>query len=82
MYLCKVAMDIVAKHVEPDENGVRIAGLDEMTYRKYLWSHRPITDFWRVGKGIAKRLEKYRMFTMGDVARMSVENEDLLYKKI
>ena len=81
MYLCKVAMDIVAKHVEPDENGVRIAGLDEMTYRKYLWSHRPITDFWRVGKGIAKRLEKYRMFTMGDVARMSVENEDLLYKE-
>lgn len=81
MYLCKVAMDIVAKHVEPDKNGVRIAGLDEKTYRKYLWTHKPITDFWRVGKGIAKRLEKYRMFTMGDVARMSVENEDLLYKE-
>ena len=80
LYLCKVAMDIVAKHVEPDKNGVRIAGLDEMTYRKLLWSHRPITDFWRVGKGYAKRLEKYRIFTMGDVARMSVENEDLLYK--
>ena len=80
LYLCKVAMDIVAKHVEPDKNGVRIAGLDEMTYRKLLWNHRPITDFWRVGKGYAKRLEKYRIFTMGDVARMSVENEDLLYK--
>ena len=80
LYLCKVAMDIVAKHVEPDKNGVRIAGLDEMAYRKYLWNHRPITDFWRVGKGYAKRLEKYRMYTMGDVARMSVENEDLLYK--
>lgn len=80
LYLCKVAMDIVAKHVEPDKNGVRIAGLDEMTYRKYLWNHRPITDFWRVGKGIATRLEKHRMFTMGDVARMSVENEELLYK--
>ena len=80
MYLCKVAMDIVAKHVEPDKNGVRIAGLDEMTYRKLLWSHRPITDFWRVGKGYAKRLEKHRIFTMGDVARTSVENEELLYK--
>lgn len=80
LYLAKVAMDIVAKHVEPNENGVRIAGLDEMTYRKLLWSHRPITDFWRVGKGYAKRLEKYRMFTMGDVAKTSVENEELLYK--
>ena len=80
LYLCKVAMDIVAKHVEPDKNGVRIAGLDEMTYRKYLWNHRPITDFWRVGKGYSKRLEKYRIFTMGDIARISIENEDLLYK--
>ena len=80
LYLAKVAMDIVAKHVEPNENGVRIAGLDEMTYRKLLWSHRPITDFWRVGKGYAKKLEKYRIFTMGDVAKMSVENEELLYK--
>ena len=80
LYLAKVAMDIVAKHVEPNENGVRIAGLDEMTYRKLLWSHRPITDFWRVGKGYAKRLEKYRIFTMGDVAKTSVENEELLYK--
>src|SRR5699024_1847475 len=55
LYLCKVAMDIVAKHITPDKNGVRIAGLDEMTYRKYLWSHRPLTDFWRVGKGISNK---------------------------
>lgn len=80
LYLCKLAMDIVAKHITPDKNGVRIAGLDEITYRKYLWSHRPITDFWRVGKGIAKKLEKNGMFTMGDVARTSVRNEELLYK--
>ena len=73
-------MDIVAKHVEPDKNGVRIACLDEMMYRKLLWNHRPITDFWRVGNGYAKRLEKYRIFTMGDVAKTSVENEELLYK--
>ena len=79
LYLCKVAMDIVAKHVKPDKNGVRIAGLDEMTYRKLLWDHRPITDFWRVGKGYAKRLEKYRIYTMGDVARISLQNEDFLY---
>lgn len=79
LYLCKVAMDIVAKHVKPDKNGVRIAGLDEMTYRKLLWDHRPITDFWRVGKGYAKKLEKYRIYTMGDVARISVQNEELLY---
>ncbi len=80
LYLCKIAMDIVAKHIEPDKNGVRIAGLDEMTYRKYLWSHKPITDFWRVGQGIAKKLEKHGMLTMGDVARASVKNEELLYK--
>ena len=80
MYLAKVAMDIVAKHMEPNENGVRIAWLDEMRYRKLLWSHRPITDFWRVGKGYAKKLEKNGMHTMGDVARMSIKNEDLLYK--
>ena len=80
LYLCKVAMDIVAKHTEPNENGVRIAGLDEITYRKLLWEHRPITDFWRVGKGYATRLEKNRIFTMGDVARMSINNEELLYK--
>lgn len=80
LYLCKIAMDIVAKHVNPDKNGVRIAGLDEMTYRKLLWSHRPLTDFWRVGKGYAKRLEEHGMYTMGDVAKMSVKNEELLYK--
>ena len=80
LYLCKVAMDIVAKHIKPDRNGVRIAELDEMSYRRLLWDHTPITDFWRVGKGYAKRLEKYGIYTMGDVARTSVENEDLLYK--
>ena len=80
LFLCKVAMDIVAKHIPADENGVRIAELDEMTYRKTLWSHQPLTDFWRVGKGYAKKLEEHGMFTMGDVARCSHENEDLLYK--
>lgn len=80
MYLSKVAMDIVAKHVDGDENGVRIGYLDEDSYKKLLWSHRPLTDFWRVGKGYAKKLEKYRMYTMGDVARCSINNEDLLYK--
>ncbi len=80
LYLCKVAMDIVAKHVKADKNGVRIAGLDEMTYRKLLWNHRPLTDFWRVGKGYSKKLEAHRIFTMGDIARVSLENEDFLYK--
>lgn len=80
LFLCKAAMDIVAKHVEPNSYGVRIAELDERSFREKLWNHKPITDFWRVGKGYAKRLEKYRMFTMGDVARCSVENEELLYK--
>ncbi len=80
LYLCKVAMDIVAKHIKPDKNGVRIAGLDELTYKKLLWNHKPITDFWRVGKGISKRLEKHGIFTMGDVARTSIKNEELLYK--
>ena len=80
LYLAKIAMDIIAKHVEPNEFGVRIAELNEMNYRKYLWNFRPITKFWRVGSGIAKRLEKYNMYTMGDVARMSVNNEDVLYK--
>ena len=80
LYLCKVAMDIVAKHAKPDKKGVRIAGLDEMTYRKLLWSHMPITDFWRVGKGYSKKLEKHGIYTMGDVARISLENEELLYK--
>ena len=80
MYLAKVAMDIVAKHAQPNKNGVRIAALDEMSYRKLLWNHTPITDFWRVGNGYAKRLEKYKIFTMGDVARTSITNEDLLYR--
>ena len=80
MYLAKVAMDIVAKHVEPNEFGVRIAQLDEMSYRKKLWEHKPLTDFWRVGRGYAKKLEQNNMFTMGDVARCSLENENLLYK--
>lgn len=80
LYLCKIAMDIVAKHTEPDKYGVRIAGLDEKTYRKYLWGHKPLTDFWRVGKGISKKLEQNGMLTMGDVARMSIKNEKLLYK--
>ena len=79
-YLCKVAMDIVAKHTKPDKNGVRIAGLDEMAYRKYLWSHRPLTDFWRVGYGISKKLEKNGLFTMGDVARKSIKDEEFLYQ--
>lgn len=86
LYLCKVAMDIVAKHVTPDKDGVRIAKLDEMTYRKLLWTHRPLTDFWRVGKGYAKKLEAHGIYTMGDVARCSIgkadeyHNEELLYK--
>ncbi len=80
LYLCKVAMDVMAKHIPADENGVRIAKLDEMTYRKEFWSHRPITDFWRVGRGYAKKLESYGMYTMGDVARCSEQNEDLLYR--
>lgn len=86
LYLCKIAMDIYAKHCEPDKNGVRIAELDEMSYRKILWDHRPLTDFWRVGKGISKKLEQHGLYTMGDVARCSVGresdyyNEDLLYK--
>lgn len=80
MYLAKVAMDIVAKHKAPNEKGVRIACLDEMMYRKLLWHHTPITDFWRVGKGYSSKLEKCNMFTMGDIARCSLENEDLLYK--
>lgn len=86
LYLCKVAMDIMAKHAPPDKNGIRIAELDEMSYRRLLWSHRPITDFWRVGHGYAKKLAEHGIFTMGDIARCSVGdsqsyyNEDLLYK--
>lgn len=86
MYLCKVAMDIVAKHTKPDKDGVRIAELDEMLYRRQLWTHRPITDFWRVGKGYAKKLAQVGLYTMGDIARCSIGedkdfyNEELLYK--
>lgn len=86
LYLCKIAMDIVAKRVEADEYGVRIAQLDEQSYRRLLWSHRPLTDFWRVGPGYAKRLEKVGLYTMGDIARCSLGkpdeyyNEELLYK--
>ena len=80
MYLAKVAMDIVAKHAEADKFGVRIAELDEMSYRKLLWNHRPLTSFWRVGPGYAKKLEAYGLYTMGDIARCSINNEDLLYK--
>lgn len=85
LYLAKVAMDIVAKHVEPDKRGVRIAQLDEMSYRRLLWEHQPLTDFWRVGPGYARRLNKAGLFTMGDVARCSLGgqrdyyNEELLY---
>lgn len=86
LYLCKVAMDIVAKHIAPDEEGVRIAQLNEMSYRRMLWNHRPLTDFWRVGNGYAKKLEENGLYTMGDIARCSLGkpgeyyNEDLLYK--
>ena len=86
LYLCKVAMDIVAKHVEPNKDGVRIAKLDEMGYRRLLWAHRPLTDFWRVGAGYKKKLEEHGLFTMGDIARCSLggptdfHNEDLLYR--
>lgn len=86
LYLCKVAMDIEAKHAIPDENGVRIAQLDEMSYRKLLWKHRPLTDFWRVGRGYQKKLEAAGLFTMGDIARCSLGgdneyyNEELLYQ--
>ena len=86
LYLCKVAMDIVAKHTEPDEFGARIAQLDEISYRETLWTHRPLTDFWRIGPGYTKKLEQAGLYTMGDVARCSLGgpgdfyNEDLLYK--
>lgn len=86
LYLCKIAMDIVAKHIEADEDGVRIAELNVKSYRELLWGHRPLTDFWRVGKGYAKKLEANGIYTMGDVARCSIGtendyyNEDLLYK--
>lgn len=86
LYLCKVAMDILAKHADPDQNGVRIAELDEISYRRLLWNHRPLTDFWRIGRGYQKKLEAAGLFTMGDIARCSLGkdtdyyNEELLYK--
>lgn len=86
LYLCKVAMDIVAKHTAPDENGVRIGELDEISYQRLLWNHRPLTDFWRVGGGYQKRLAEVGIFTMGDIARCSLGgdrdyyNEELLYR--
>ncbi len=80
MYLAKVAMDIMAKHIEADANGVRIAELDEMSYREKLWDHQPLTDFWRVGQGYAKKLEEHRLYTMGDIARCSEVNEEILYR--
>ena len=79
MYLAKIAMDIVAKHMPADEDGVRIAELDEMSYRRILWDHRPLTDFWRIGAGISRRLESNGMYTQGDIARMSLVDEDRLY---
>ena len=80
LYLAKIAMDIVAKHIPADRDGVRIAELDEMSYRRIMWSHRPLTDFWRVGKGYARKLEANNLMTMGDIARCSIDHEDLLYK--
>lgn len=86
LYLCKIAMDIMAKHVEPDSNGVRIAVLDEMSYRKKLWAHKPLTSFWQIGHGIAERLENCSLnrgrgiFTMGDIARVSLQKPESLYK--
>ena len=80
MYLCKIAMDIVAKHMEPDADGVRIAELDEMSYRHLLWDHKPLRDFCRIGRGYSEKLASCGLFTMGDVARCSLENEDILYR--
>ena len=80
MYLCKIAMDIMAKHIPADEDGVRIAELDEMSYRRQLWDHRPLTDFWRVGRGVTQRLAPYGIDTMGKIARCSIEDEELLYQ--
>lgn len=81
MYLCKVALDITAKHIPPDKDGVRIAELDMMTYRRTLWTHRDLTDFWMVGAATAKRLNKLGLYTMGDVARCSIQDEDRLYRE-
>lgn len=80
MYLCKIAMDIVAKKMKPDADGVRIAELNEISYRHQLWEHTPLTDFWRVGRGIANKLAQHGILTMGDIARCSIQNENLLYR--
>lgn len=80
LYLAKVAMDIVAKHKEPDKFGVRMATLDELSYRHTLWNHEPLTDFWRIGSGYQKKLNKHNIYTQGDIALCSIEHEDLLYK--
>ncbi len=80
MYLAKIAMDIVAKHMEADKDGVRIAELDEMSFRRLLWNHKPLTDFWRIGPGTARRLRNLNIYTMGDLARESLYNEEYLYK--
>ena len=80
LFLAKVAMDVMAKHTKPNKYDVRIAELNERTYKKIIWPHQPITDIWRVGHGIAKKLEKYGIYTMGEIARCSINNEDLLYK--
>lgn len=80
LYLCKIAMDIVAKKCEANEFGVRVAEIDEISYRKLLWDHKPLTDFWRVGVGYSKKLENYNIYTMGDIALCSLNNEELLYK--
>ena len=81
LYLAKVAMDIVAKHIPADSDGVRIAELNEQKYRELLWSHKPLKDFWRVGTGYINRLAKYGLYTMGDIARFSLKNEDILYEE-
>jgi len=81
MYLCKVALDITAKHIQPDKDGVRIAQLDMMTYRRTLWTHKDLTDFWMVGAATARRLNKLGLFTMGDVARCSINSEEMLYRE-
>lgn len=81
LYLCKIAMDIVAKHIPADENGVRIAELDEISYREKLWGHKPLTDFWRVGKGYVKKLESVGLYTMGDIARCSLGKESDYYNE-
>lgn len=81
LYLAKIAMDIKAKHIPADKNGVRIAELDEMSYRHEMWNHRPLSDFWRIGRGYSRRLESMGLHTMGDIARQSVINEEVLYKE-